>query len=760
MVNVGKGKRRKLYSILLVFAMLLGLVTDLTIPTAKAQAEEEEITGLVVTDWFDYDEDGNEVKVNDQAEYGKGVTRSLGDGVLSVKEKVGDNMTTVAFDDLELYYGDDMQKVTDDMVYMYSYTPDEETFLGLTFYKTGTYHLKKKGNAEDDALIFVNYPKAGFYSSPEKTDAGYISPYVFNTKQSDTIYLILNSDENDKVALPEIASGTESVDNYAFAVRPNPRTYEIIVDPVKVKEYFTYEKVSDAVYKVVVNKQKKLDGMVVMARVTVDNGEEKWQFDTEAAVQDYQNGILAVNDNLMRDDNYEAYDYDDESWTDEMPNVWMPWKMTIAVGCSSDTDEILDVQLVNADQLKVLDAQGNPTKDVTLESTGKDNKFVNVCAKKTGRYLLEYTTKDGDQLYRGFSVAMSSVGFFKDAVYDESGMLRGDDNFAGKYGKKDRSFYIVSDEETQIENLSVEISSENNDGWTAIADGAKVETVKEGKIYRVTLADTVTGNIQALAKFTSVYGENERDTDASIDMQLSPKDAIDTSKTTWNYTKAFTYDGKPKTVELTNLPDGVKAVYSGNTATQPGKYTAKVTLVYDEDNYEISDVVTELVWEIQQKTVPSQPGETKKPETINIKVGQLKTIGVNKYKVTSVKAGKEEVTFVGCTNKKQTKVTIPATIKLDNKTFKVTAVAANACKANKKLKQVTIGTNVKSIGKNAFSGCKKLSKVTIKSKSLTKVGKNFCKNAAKKCTVKVPKKQMKAYKKLLKKAGFKKTVKS
>ena len=104
-------------------------------------------------------------------------------------------------------------------------------------------------------------------------------------------------------------------------------------------------------------------------------------------------------------------------------------------------------------------------------------------------------------------------------------------------------------------------------------------------------------------------------------------------------------------------------------------------------------------------------------------------------------------------------MTIPAAIKLDNKTFKVTSVAANACKANKKLKQVTIGANVKSIGKNAFSGCKKLSKVTIKSKVLTKVGKGFCKNAAKKCTVKVPKKQVKAYKKLLKKAGFKKTVK-
>lgn len=109
------------------------------------------------------------------------------------------------------------------------------------------------------------------------------------------------------------------------------------------------------------------------------------------------------------------------------------------------------------------------------------------------------------------------------------------------------------------------------------------------------------------------------------------------------------------------------------------------------------------------------------------------------------------------TNKK---VTIPATIKADGKTYKVTEIAKNAFKNNKKLTQVTIGTNVKKIGASAFEGCKKLKTINVKSKKLNSVGKNAIKGIQKKAAIKAPKAKVKAYKKLFNsKTGYKKTMK-
>ena len=151
---------------------------------------------------------------------------------------------------------------------------------------------------------------------------------------------------------------------------------------------------------------------------------------------------------------------------------------------------------------------------------------------------------------------------------------------------------------------------------------------------------------------------------------------------------------------------------------------------------------------------------------------------------------------------KKASVRIPDTIKVNGITCKVTGISANAFKNNKSLKSVTIGRNVTVIGTNAFYGCKKLSKVsggngivkighrafancislskitipgsvrsigkqafcnckklssiTIKTSTLSgkTVGSKAFAGTYKKPTVKVPAKQMKAYKKLLKARGM------
>ena len=117
---------------------------------------------------------------------------------------------------------------------------------------------------------------------------------------------------------------------------------------------------------------------------------------------------------------------------------------------------------------------------------------------------------------------------------------------------------------------------------------------------------------------------------------------------------------------------------------------------------------------------------------------------------------KKEVTYNAPVDNKEKDIIIPDTVTINGEIYKVTKIADNAFKGNKTVTNITIGSNVKTIGKNAFSGCKKLKTIVIKSKMLTdkKISKKAFKGISKKTVIKVPKKKMAAYKKLLKKKGL------
>ena len=130
------------------------------------------------------------------------------------------------------------------------------------------------------------------------------------------------------------------------------------------------------------------------------------------------------------------------------------------------------------------------------------------------------------------------------------------------------------------------------------------------------------------------------------------------------------------------------------------------------------------------------------------KAGTKYTVAGCQYKVT--KAG-AEVSLIK-TNKKAKRMTIPAVIKVNGVTYKVTSIGAKAFNGSKKLTKVTIGTNIKKISNNAFFKCKSLKTVTIKSVLLTKktANKKAFKGISRKMVIKVPKKMKKAYVKMFK----------
>ena len=175
-----------------------------------------------------------------------------------------------------------------------------------------------------------------------------------------------------------------------------------------------------------------------------------------------------------------------------------------------------------------------------------------------------------------------------------------------------------------------------------------------------------------------------------------------------------------------------------------GTFSADGTVLTDEDgtNYQVAEKLTE------DNLVK------------NAKIADKKSGG--KYKITKVtkKNGKVTggtVTYMRPYNKNCTLISATNKVKLAGVTFNVTAIAQNCAKHCKNLTKLVIGANVKSIGKNAFNGCKKLKTITIKTTKLTKktVGANAFKGIHARAKAKVPKKKLKSYTTILKARGMK-----
>ena len=98
-------------------------------------------------------------------------------------------------------------------------------------------------------------------------------------------------------------------------------------------------------------------------------------------------------------------------------------------------------------------------------------------------------------------------------------------------------------------------------------------------------------------------------------------------------------------------------------------------------------------------------------------------------------------------------VSIPATITVGKTKYKVVKISNSVFKNAKKLTTVTIGSNVKQIGKDVFNGCTKLKSVKVNSKVITKVGANTFKKTASKLVIKVPSAKLSSYKKIFKGKG-------
>lgn len=253
------------------------------------------------------------------------------------------------------------------------------------------------------------------------------------------------------------------------------------------------------------------------------------------------------------------------------------------------------------------------------------------------------------------------------------------------------------------------------EGYTGSAAERYVKNVHRFEnIYHVFFTDV---------KFVSIGGQTAAVTNIS-------KTKISALKT-----RAFT--GKPLTQALT-ITYGGKKLVNGRDYTLTWKNnknigTASVTI---KGKYN---------------------GSVTKKFRITVQKNAVYTVSRLKYKISNADtSGKGTVVFTGATDKAARKaLTIPTTVKIGGKSFRVTAIGTSAMSGAKKLTTVKIGANIMTVGAKAFCGCSKLSNVTIFSTKLTtaKTGANAFKGIRSNCRFKVPASRVSAYKKLLRAKG-------
>ncbi|MCI8306982.1 MAG: leucine-rich repeat protein [Lachnospiraceae bacterium] len=167
--------------------------------------------------------------------------------------------------------------------------------------------------------------------------------------------------------------------------------------------------------------------------------------------------------------------------------------------------------------------------------------------------------------------------------------------------------------------------------------------------------------------------------------------------------------------------------------------------------------------------VPVIQTPTASPDVVKAQDGIMATDGPDKgsvqketvFTVKNIKykvAGSDSVIVSAPVKKTLASVSIPAKVTYGGKTYKVTGIAAKAFRNNKKLAKITLGKNIASIGKNAFSGCMRLKKINLLSIKIKAAGKSCFKSVNGNAVITVPRSKYKFYVKLLKKSGLGKGV--
>lgn len=764
--NIGKYMR-----FLVLFSLLTELFTGLPSQTAHAQGEK----GLFIADQINWENDTPELESG--AEWRQEQWADLTGMTVALKyaENAEDKGSDISANQITAVKVKDGEEFKDDSTVSYCKNERNQALIDFTFKHCGEYRICYTPDSGEESYIslYVNLPEVGFYKTQTASEDTLLSSDELDlAKNSNEFYMIFSPNENQTVTL------------YAPVINWD--------ESINTDDYLKCESVSQNIYKITVNPYSVYgtDGVDLAARCIVtdnDNKDDVHYTGYSTRLVYHTEKILWWADQFKEwgengpEELEDAIEYQNESiWACRPHDCW------ISLKCGDS--------MVKAEQLTILDIQGNPAKDISIRNGSKDG-FIAIHTSKMERYVLTY--KEGDKIVaaREITINFPDIGFYKENTLSENAFLLNEDenDFEFQYGKyHNRTFYLLYRNEDSMSISDVEIFTylRNADGEYELkqSDYISSKPLANNKGYELNVKENMEEEFAIQVNCKKTYTQEDGTTevhDDSVNMLLKPnglEDEPEPPKTEPPKTEPPKTE-PPITEPPRTNPPITEAPRTNPPITEPPITEPPKTNPPITEPPKTDPPITEPPITNPPKTDPpkTNPPITDPPKTNPPKVGTKMVMNGITYQITSLNGGKKEVSYISG-RKKAAKVTVPSTVTVKGTSYKVTAIADNAFAGNSKLTSVklsnniakigksaftrcaklssiTIPKNVTQIGNNAFKHCKKLSKVTFKGTKIKKVGKNAFKNVSKKITIKVPKGKKAAYKKLLKKAGYKKTVK-
>ena len=333
-------------------------------------------------------------------------------------------------------------------------------------------------------------------------------------------------------------------------------------------------------------------------------------------------------------------------------------------------------------------------------------------------------------------------------------------------------YYDISDEEHIVLTPSEDYSF---DGWyideydvkTGNHNYTKANELVEGETYsaKLTGEGLYTGDMYVSVHIWEDEEVEEKPTQSPAPT-TTPVQTPDVSGGSGEITST-----EPPTVTPAPTVTPVSTATPAPTATPVPTQTPGVAsgpaIIPDEDTQPTEPTVAPEASDEPSTPTPTPSEPTPKPDKNDDdeeEEYQATTETVNKGGVkATVKTTDDGTAVVKDVKSSKKSVTVSSTVKVDGVEYKVTTIEANAFANCKKATKIALPATVKTIKKEAFTGAKKVKTIVVKSKKAVTVKKGAFKGVdTQKITIKaskMSKKQLKKFKKELKKAGFKGKVK-
>lgn len=422
--------------------------------------------GLVVKDWIDVE---NDVPfINPEATYEKECGAAAKESKwlhLAYLEEEDGQASAIDLNDISVSCNG---VLADETQVSYSVKDSEKGIYEFTFFELGDYVITytAEGVKNNSVTVYVGYPEVAFYSGADKETADILTGEV--QKFSD----LAKEDETTFYLILQREGGTISLSDTPFKVFDYSTGAEI-TEPGEVEKYITYEEVGEGtnVYKIVLQKEKSF-GLETRAVVVAEDG-ASWEPTTfmEFEYAPKKEGLVASWP-MWTEENGLQVNPEEELQKEMYVDLN---RQTLYLGyLESEEDDAPAV--VSANDISVV--YSGDEAEAEWSPNGENPGLIDFVFPKIGEYTITYSdgaVSNKIKVYVDYPMA----GLYKTSEISEEGFIR--DEFV--YSDENNSCYLMINKGEQ------EISDVNLEVLDYFADAAKLTTVKEGEIYKVTLSN-------------------------------------------------------------------------------------------------------------------------------------------------------------------------------------------------------------------------------------------------------------------------------